>query len=145
MTKEGAKKVYIYPVDTVLVCCTASVGECAMTKVPMGSNQQFNGLTIKNQEVLLPDFLLFVASTLKDKLLQFAGKTTINFVSRSSLERILIPVPNIEEQKTFVSFVHQADKSKQISEIEAMFLLVHNFVVHKFVYFVFFLFSFAPK
>ena len=89
MTKEGAKKVYIYPVDTVLVCCTASVGECAMTKVPMGSNQQFNGLTIKNQEVLLPDFLLFVASTLKDKLLQFAGKTTINFVSRSSLERIL--------------------------------------------------------
>ena len=112
ITEKGAQKVYIYPINTVLICCTASVGECAITRVPMGSNQQFNGLTVKDDKELIPDFLLYVASTLKDKLLQNAGKTTINFVSRTSLEGILIPVPSINEQQRFVEIVNQADKSK---------------------------------
>ena len=112
VTDLGAKKLYMYPVDTVLVCCTASVGECALTKEIMSSNQQFNGLIIRDKKEMLPEFLLYVSKTLKPELLQLSGKTTIHFVSRSSLEDIKIPVPSIEEQRLFVSINRQADKSK---------------------------------
>ena len=37
-----------FPKDTIMLCCTASVGEYAITKIPITSNQQFNGLVIKD-------------------------------------------------------------------------------------------------
>lgn len=114
ITELATKKCFVYPIDTVLICCTASVGEYAITKKEMASNQQFNGMIIKDKNKVHPEFLLYVASTLKDDLLRKAGKTTINFVSRSKLEEIEIPVPAIEEQKRFISIFQQADKSKLI-------------------------------
>lgn len=112
ITELATNKCFVYPIDTVLICCTASIGEYAMTKKEMASNQQFNGMMIKDKKQLHPDFLLYVASTLKDNLLCNAGKTTINFVSRSKLESLEIPVPLYEEQVHFVSIFKQADKSK---------------------------------
>ena len=112
ITELATKKCFVYPIDTVLICCTASVGEYAITKKKMASNQQFNGMIIKDKEQLHPEYLLYVASTLKEVLLRQAGKTTINFVSRAKLEAIEIPVPSYNEQITFVSILQQADKSK---------------------------------
>lgn len=111
ITELATKKCFVYPVDTVLICCTASVGEYAITKKEMASNQQFNGMMIKDKSELHPEYLLYVASTLKEDLLRQAGKTTINFVSRSKLENIEIPVPPYSEQLGFVSVYRQADKS----------------------------------
>ena len=125
ITELATKKCFIYPVDTVLICCTASVGEYAITKKEMASNQQFNGMMIKDKSELHPEYLLYVASTLKEDLLRQAGKTTINFVSRSKLENIEIPVPPYSEQLGFVSIYQQADKSefelkKSIEAIDAV-------------------------
>ena len=125
ITELATKKCVIYPVDTVLICCTASVGEYAITKKEMASNQQFNGMMIKDKSELHPEYLLYVASTLKEDLLRQAGKTTINFVSRSKLENIEIPVPPYSEQLGFVSIYQQADKSgfelrKSIDAIDAV-------------------------
>ena len=114
ITKLATKKCFVYPVDTVLICCTASVGEYAITKKEMASNQQFNGMIIKDKSELHPEYLLYVASTLKEDLLRQAGKTTINFVSRSKLENIEIPVPPYSEQLGFVSIYQQADKSGSV-------------------------------
>ncbi len=112
ITELATKKCFVYPTDTVLICCTASVGEYAITKKKMASNQQFNGMMIKDKSELHPEYLLYVASTLKDDLLRQAGKTTINFVSRSKLEDIEIPIPPYVEQLRFVTIFQQADKSK---------------------------------
>ena len=125
ITELATKKCFVYPVDTVLICCTASVGEYAITKKEMASNQQFNGMMIKDKSVLHPEYLLYVSSTLKEDLLRQAGKTTINFVSRSKLENIEIPVPPYSEQLGFVSVYRQADKSgfelrKSIDAIDAV-------------------------
>ena len=117
ITELATKKCFVYPIDTVLICCTASVGEYAITKKKMASNQQFNGMIIKDKEQLHPEYLLYVASTLKEVLLRQAGKTTINFVSRAKLEAIEIPVPSYNEQITFVSILQQADKSKYFKQI----------------------------
>ena len=112
ITKLATKKCFVYPKNTVVICCTASIGECALAKIEMASNQQFNGMIIKDRSKLDPQFLLYVSSTLKDDLLRQAGKTTIHFVSRTKLEEILIPVPTMDKQQRFVRIMEQADKSK---------------------------------
>lgn len=94
----------IIPKDSVLICCTASIGESAYTKIPLTTNQQFNGMVIKGmyKNVISPLYLFEFSKTLKSKLLKSAGKTTINFVSVKKLMDIIIPLPPLEEQKRIV-------------------------------------------
>ena len=108
ITELASQKLCIYPIDTILLCCTASVGEYAITKIETTSNQQFNGLMIKDKSTLLPEYLFHFSSTLKDKLLKLSGKTTIDFVSVSKLSEILLPLPPLEEQHRIVSILDVA-------------------------------------
>ena len=73
----------IVPENTVLLCCTASVGEYALTKIPLTTNQQFNGLVIKNEckEILNYLYLYEFVKTLKNMLILESGATTFNFLS----------------------------------------------------------------
>ena len=130
ITKLATKKCFVYPKDTVLICCTASIGECALAKIEMASNQHFNGMIIKDRSKLEPQFLLYVSSTLKEHLLRQAGKTTIHFVSRTKLEEILIPVPMLDKQRQFVEIMEQADKSEfeLRKSIEAIDQVIKSFI-----------------
>lgn len=98
--KETSLK--LVPPNTVLLCCTASVGEYAITKIPLTMNQQFNGLILKTEKVL-PEFLFHYCSTLKEKLISVSGSTTINFVAISKLKKITIPLPPLATQQKIVS------------------------------------------
>ena len=106
MTKKGFdnSSVKLLPKDTVLLCCTASVGECAITRIELTTNQQFNGLVVKDgyKKELLPDFLFQVARTFKDELIRLSGKTSFNFVSVGTLKKIPIPLPPLEVQAKIV-------------------------------------------
>ena len=54
ITEKALKdtSIKIVPINTVLLCCTASVGEYAIAKIPLTMNQQFNGLILKTDKVL---------------------------------------------------------------------------------------------
>lgn len=99
----------LLPVNTVLLCCTASVGEYAITKIKLTTNQQFNGLVIKEQyrNDIDPMYLLCFVQTLKNKLIDKAGKTTFNFLSTKKLSQFLFPLPPIEEQARIVEKLDQ--------------------------------------
>ena len=104
ITKLAWDKIRVFPANSVLLCCTASVGEYALSTIPISSNQQFNGLTIKDEKTLLPMFLFHFASTLKDKLLSLSGKATIDFVSGGKVRSVPISFPaSIKEQETIIS------------------------------------------
>ena len=91
----------LLPSNTVLLCCTASVGEYAITEIPLTTNQQFNGLVIKEyyKEYYSPEFLFELVQTFKDRLINVAGKTTFNFVSVKKLGKLLIPILPLKEQE----------------------------------------------
>ncbi len=110
----------LMPADTVLLCCTASVGEYAITRVPITSNQQFNGLVIKPEfkDKLSADFLFNVAPTLKEKLKAFCGKTSVDFVSGSNLKSIQIPLPPLAEQRKIAEILRTWDEAIEIAEAE---------------------------
>lgn len=99
----------LLPINTVLLCCTASVGEYALTKIPLTTNQQFNGLVVKDElkEFIEPMYLYEYVRTLKNELINKAGKTTINFLSTKKLGEFLINIPPIEEQNRIVDKIEK--------------------------------------
>ena len=104
----------ILPIKTVLLCCTsATVGQYAITEIPLTTNQQFNGLVINEywKKYCMPEFIFTIAPTFKSYLLKVAGKTTFNFISVKKLSELLIPLPPIEEQGRIV------DKINRVNEI----------------------------
>ena len=99
----------IVPADTVLLCCTASVGEYAYAKIPLTTNQQFNAFVVKDyyKNVVYPLYVFEYAKTLKGSLIDRAGKTTFNFVSVGKLSNMLIPLPSLAEQKRIVAKIEE--------------------------------------
>ncbi len=94
----------IIPRDTVLLCCTASVGEYAYTNIPLTTNQQFNGLVIKEhyKNFVSSMYLYIYSQTLKDRLISNSGKTTFNYLSVGKLKEFVIPIPPLAEQERIV-------------------------------------------
>src|SRR3989338_8237813 len=115
--KETSVK--LLPKNTVLLCCTASVGVYALTKIPLTTNQQFNGLVIKKEyaDKVLPEFLMFVCSRLAKDLDKFAGVTSFKFVSVKSLSSIDIPMPSLKIQKHIISILEKVEKLKEKRQI----------------------------
>jgi type I restriction enzyme M protein len=114
VTAEGLKEtsLKLLPKHSVLLCCTASVGEYAFTEIEVTTNQQFNGLVVNRTfaDRLLPKFLFFISSRFKDELLRLSGKTSFNFVSVGTLKTIQIPLPPLEVQKEIVAEIEAYQK-----------------------------------
>lgn len=120
VTQTALKKLRVLPIDTILLCCTASIGEFAITEIELTTNQQFNGLVIKNKHKLYPMFLMYFSSTLKDTLSNLSGKTTIDFIPISRLKDVEIPLPPLPEQQRIVAILDECfsaiDKAKANAE-----------------------------
>ena len=102
----------LLPVNTVLLCCTASVGENAFTEIELTTNQQFNGLVVKDcyKLKLFPKFLFHLSAQFKNELIRLSGKTSFNFVSGATLKMLKFPLPPLTIQQAIVSEI-EAEQS----------------------------------
>ena len=107
ITKEALKKssIYLLPPNSVLICCTASIGEHAFTTIPLTTNQQFNGLTIKKEKVqnIYPEYLFYASYLLKRELSKLGGKTSFTHVPISLVANIYLSIPPIKEQEKIIT------------------------------------------
>ena len=102
----------IVKANSVFICCTsATIGKTCINYIDMTSNQQFNGLTIKEsiKNFLLNDYVYLYVSQLKPTLLKVAGTTTFPFVSVSKLGDLIIPIPPINYQIKAVTLINNID------------------------------------
>jgi len=129
-------KVRVLPKNTVILCCTASIGEVAITSNPMATNQQFNGLLIKNKDELNYEYLYYFCLTLKKQLLELSSTTTISFLSSSKLKQLKLPIPPLSEQKRIVAKLDKAfaeiDKAfASMKKIENNYLQLKSAILKK--------------
>ncbi len=107
ITEKGFKEssVKLLPKYSTLLCCTASIGECAYTEIDLTTNQQFNGLVVKKEykEKLNAKYLFWCTTTFKDELERISGKATFGFVSVGALKKFKIPLPPLEIQEQIVT------------------------------------------
>ena len=102
----------IIPKNSTFICCTsATIGRTAINLIPATSNQQFNGLVIKQHisNYLDNNYLFIFCKTLKHKLIEMAGITTFPFVSVEKLSKILIPIPPLKEQIKIVNKINKLE------------------------------------
>ncbi len=104
--------VKLLPPNTVLLCCTASVGEYALTKISLATNQQFNGLVVKQEykDKVLPEFLFYMSQNFEQELYRLAGQTSFKFVSVKNVKQIKIPIPPISIQEEIIGEIEQYQK-----------------------------------
>ncbi len=107
ITQKAFEKtsVKLLPPKTILLCCAASVGEYAITEIEVTTNQQFNGLVIRDEykEKLNQYFLFHLSRNFEQELIRLSGKTSFNFVPIQTLKKIKIPLPPLEVQKDIVA------------------------------------------
>lgn len=117
LSKTGIK---LLPKKTILLCCTASVGEIAYSDIELTTNQQFNGLVVKDLEEVDSKFLFYVASTLSRDLRSLSGATTFGFVSVGKLGGVQILLPTLKEQQKIAEILGSVDedieKTKEVIE-----------------------------
>ena len=102
--KMGLK---VYPVGTVLVACSASIGKCVITARPLVSNQRLVGVVCGDR--ILNTFLRYVLESMTEEMLRIASKGTITGITRRQLDALLVPVPPMEEQKRLVDILDRFD------------------------------------
>jgi type I restriction enzyme S subunit len=99
----------VYPVNTLLVSCSANLGFCAIVKKELITNQTFIGLVPDNEKIDI-DYLYHIMKLSSRKLNVLSSGTTISYLSRKQFENFKIDYPNIKEQQKIANYLSAIDK-----------------------------------
>jgi len=104
-----AMNLKIYPINTLLVSCSANLGFCAIVKRELITNQTFIGLVPDENKVDV-EFLFYVMILASRKLNILSSGTTISYLSRESFEKFEIKLPCLAEQIKIANFLSSIDE-----------------------------------
>ncbi len=112
LTKAGVDSCSLQemPIDTVILSSRAPIGKVAIAGNTFYCNQGFKNIICNNN--VLPRYLYTVLLLNTEHLNSLGRGATFKEISKSIVENIKIPVPSMELQKQFATFVEQIDKSK---------------------------------
>ncbi len=96
----------VYPVNTVIVSCSADLGKCAIIKRPLVTNQTFIGLVPSDN--LDSKFLYYYMSSIAKKLNEMASGATIKYLSKKKFQDLVVCFPPLPEQQRIVSILDEA-------------------------------------
>ena len=99
ITEEGLKNssAWLVPENSVLLSMYASIGEAAITKIPLATNQAI--LAIIPKENVDVEFLFYCLKYHGKRLYSFIVQTTQKNVNRAITENLKIPRPPLPEQQ----------------------------------------------
>lgn len=114
--KEFQTKGLVPSVNDILITSRGTLGLCYIIKPEdefYFQDGMITWLAFKNHNKVLSVFIDWLfKSVLKTKIDNETNGATVKYVSISDLKKLQIPVPQIELQNDFASFVQQIDKSK---------------------------------
>lgn len=108
-----ASSAEIIPPNSIIMTTRATIGECAINTVPMTTNQGFKNLIPSEVHV---EYLYYLMTTQKDRLVQLCGGSTFLEIGKKSLERLEITLAvDPDEQRAIATVLSDMD-----TEIDAL-------------------------
>ena len=105
----------IFPVNTLLVSCSANLGRCAIVKQKLVTNQTFIGLVPSDR--IDVEFLYYKMSREDKNLNNMATGTTISYLSREQFENYEILIPFSKAEQTSIANI-LSDCDSEIAALE---------------------------
>ncbi|PQJ89302.1 restriction endonuclease subunit S [Aliivibrio sifiae] len=102
----------LVPTGSLLVCTRATIGAMAISQHQMCTNQGFKNL-IPNKKTNI-DFLYYLVSYGKHKLISKASGSTFLELSKKDFEHIRFEIPKVNEQQKIASVLIAADKEIEL-------------------------------
>ena len=123
LTKAGVESCSLQemPVGTVILSSRAPIGKVAIAGNTFYCNQGFKNIIC--MEGITPRYLYTVLLLNVEYLNSLGRGATFKEISKGIVESIRIPVPSMELQEQFASFVEQTDKSKYYKSIQILKLI----------------------
>ena len=113
ITEEGLKNssANILPINSIIVCTRATIGDAVINRSPIATNQGFKNIIPNNIDT---EFLFYTIIFSKHSLLRIANGSTFLEVSKADFETLKISVPTSRnEQKKIASILNQHDSAIQ--------------------------------
>ncbi len=107
LSKSAAK---LLPSGTVLLTSRATIGETAISTIPMATNQGFSNF-ICNDETLNV-YLAYYLRHIKQKLNVLASGSTFKEVTKGTLLNVEIPLPPLPEQRAITHVLQTIQEAK---------------------------------
>ena len=105
----------LIPAGSLIIGTRINVGQSSINKIPMCTNQDIVSMMDVNKNY----DLLFLKHCLNQYIPYLDSQkkgATIKGITVELLKSVMIPEPPIEEQKQYVDFVEQVDKSKLVND-----------------------------
>ncbi|MBQ4808096.1 restriction endonuclease subunit S [Phaeobacter sp. HS012] len=108
ITTEGIanSSARLLPARAVVFTRDATIGEAAITTRPMAVSQHIIAW-LCSEEVLAPEFLLFVIYGMRGELMRITNGTTIGTIGMGDVKTIRIALPPHDEQTDIIAYVSE--------------------------------------
>jgi type I restriction enzyme S subunit len=122
ITEEGLKNsnAWLVPVNSLLLAMYGSIGEAAINKIKIATNQAILGI-VPTYKVDV-EFLYYFFKYFKKELIKKSGETTQKNINAQIVKEFQILLPPLEEQKAIANILQKFDELLEIynQEIETL-------------------------
>ena len=105
--KESHRRILLPHKTTCVVCIGATIGKACMTQRPSFTNQQINSIIVDKEND--KDYVYYIATTLKDALVSFAGGAATPIVNKSAFSSIKVNIPSLPIQRKIAAVLSAYD------------------------------------
>ena len=96
----------LLPINSVMICTRATIGEIRINGLPMATNQGFKNIIVKNGDYL---YLYYILTTKKQQMIELSYGTTFLELPKKALCTIPIQVPKASEQHAISNALYDID------------------------------------
>ena len=110
ITEKGLKEssAKLLPINSLIICTRATIGDCCINKVPMCTNQGFKNIIVKNNNV---DFLYYLITKNKNELIRKACGSTFLEISKKDIDNLKFAIPPLLEQEKIAGILGTWDEA----------------------------------
>ena len=105
ISEEGLRNsaARIIPANSVTVSSRATIGRIGINRIPLATNQGFKSVVIKDASRAIPEYVAFALTQLVPIMEELASGSTYKEIIKSRFEKLLIPLPPLDEQRRIAS------------------------------------------